>query len=109
VWREDGKVLALAWQAHTAAVQALAFSPDEQTLATGIWRTALCAGWDSIPAVSIVSPLLLMAVRSPVAEMMPQSASAHPATGPTLRAPEHRWVKGIDAGAEGFVGCVRGN
>src|SRR5712692_364052 len=37
VWRDDGKTLDLAWQAHTAAVQALAFSPDEQTLATGSW------------------------------------------------------------------------
>jgi WD40 repeat protein/transcriptional regulator with XRE-family HTH domain len=37
VWRDDGKVLALAWQAHTAAVQALAFSPDERMLATGSW------------------------------------------------------------------------
>ncbi len=37
VWRDDGKRLNLAWQAHTAAVQALAFSPDEQTLATGSW------------------------------------------------------------------------
>ena len=37
VWRDEGKVLDLAWQAHTAAVQALAFSPDEQMLATGSW------------------------------------------------------------------------
>ena len=37
VWRNGGKLLSLAWQAHTAAVQALAFSPDEQVLATGSW------------------------------------------------------------------------
>jgi WD40 repeat protein len=37
VWCDDGKILNLAWQAHTAAVQALAFSPDEHTLATGSW------------------------------------------------------------------------
>src|SRR5260370_7781169 len=37
VWRDEGKMLDLAWQAHTAAVQALAFSPDEHTLATGSW------------------------------------------------------------------------
>jgi WD40 repeat protein/transcriptional regulator with XRE-family HTH domain len=37
VWRDGGKTLDLAWQAHTAAVQALAFSPDEHTLATGSW------------------------------------------------------------------------
>jgi WD40 repeat protein/transcriptional regulator with XRE-family HTH domain len=37
VWRDDGKRLDLVWQAHTAAVQALAFSPDEQALATGSW------------------------------------------------------------------------
>jgi WD40 repeat protein/transcriptional regulator with XRE-family HTH domain len=37
VWRDSGKMLDLAWQAHTAAVQALGFSPDEQMLATGSW------------------------------------------------------------------------
>jgi WD40 repeat protein/transcriptional regulator with XRE-family HTH domain len=37
VWREDGQMLEMAWQAHTAAVQALAFRPDEQALATGSW------------------------------------------------------------------------
>jgi WD40 repeat protein/transcriptional regulator with XRE-family HTH domain len=37
VWGDDGKMLDLAWQAHTAAVQTLAFSPDEHTLATGSW------------------------------------------------------------------------
>lgn len=37
VWRDVGNLLSLAWQAHTAAVQALAFSPDEQVLATGSW------------------------------------------------------------------------
>ncbi len=37
VWRNGGKILNLAWQAHTAAVQALAFSPDERALATGSW------------------------------------------------------------------------
>ena len=37
VWRNGGNTLSLAWQAHTAAVQALAFSPDEQVLATGSW------------------------------------------------------------------------
>jgi len=37
VWRDHGKILDLAWQAHTAAVQALAFSPDARTLVTGSW------------------------------------------------------------------------
>src|SRR6266699_1337661 len=37
VWRDSGKMLDLAWQAHTAAVQALACRPDEQMLATGSW------------------------------------------------------------------------
>ncbi len=37
VWREEGKLLHLAWQAHTDTVRALAFSPDERTLATGSW------------------------------------------------------------------------
>ncbi len=35
VWREGGKLLHLAWQAHNSTVAALAFSPDEDTLATG--------------------------------------------------------------------------
>jgi WD40 repeat protein/transcriptional regulator with XRE-family HTH domain len=35
VWREEGKLLHLAWQAHSSTVSALAFSPDEGTLATG--------------------------------------------------------------------------
>src|SRR5207302_7554141 len=37
VWREEGKLLHLAWQAHTDTVRALAFSPDGRTLATGSW------------------------------------------------------------------------
>jgi WD40 repeat protein/transcriptional regulator with XRE-family HTH domain len=41
VWREGGKILDLAWQAHTAAVQALAFSPDGNILATGSWDGAI--------------------------------------------------------------------
>jgi WD40 repeat protein/transcriptional regulator with XRE-family HTH domain len=41
VWREDGQMLEMAWQAHTAAVQALAFSPNEHMLATGSWDGTL--------------------------------------------------------------------
>jgi hypothetical protein len=37
VWREAGQLLHLAWQAHSDAVAALAFSPDGRTLATGSW------------------------------------------------------------------------
>ncbi len=37
VWREEGKLLHLAWQAHTDTVRALAFSLDGRTLATGSW------------------------------------------------------------------------
>ena len=37
MWRSDGKKLELAWQAHAAAIQALAFSPGEHTLVTGSW------------------------------------------------------------------------
>ena len=35
VWREEGKLLHLAWQAHTDMTFAFAFSPDEHTLASG--------------------------------------------------------------------------
>src|SRR5260370_16177064 len=41
VWREAGQTLHLVWQAHTDIVTALAFSPDERTLATGSWDGAL--------------------------------------------------------------------
>jgi WD40 repeat protein/transcriptional regulator with XRE-family HTH domain len=33
-WREGGKLLHLAWQAHSSTVATLAFSPDEGTLAS---------------------------------------------------------------------------
>src|SRR2546430_3021114 len=45
VWRESGKLLHLAWQAHTSTVAALAFSPDEGTFATGSWDGAIKL-WD---------------------------------------------------------------
>jgi transcriptional regulator with XRE-family HTH domain len=45
VWREEGKLLHLAWQAHTDTVRALAFSPDGRTLATGSWDGSLKL-WD---------------------------------------------------------------
>jgi WD40 repeat protein/transcriptional regulator with XRE-family HTH domain len=35
VWREEGKLLHRAWQAHTNTTLALAFSPNEHTLASG--------------------------------------------------------------------------
>ncbi len=35
VWREEGKLLHLAWQAHTDTTYAFAFSPNEHTLASG--------------------------------------------------------------------------
>jgi WD40 repeat protein/transcriptional regulator with XRE-family HTH domain len=41
VWRDGRKMLHLAWQAHSAAVQALSISPDEQVLATGSWDGTL--------------------------------------------------------------------
>ncbi len=37
VWREGGKTLHLAWQAHTDTIRTLAFGPDGATLATGSW------------------------------------------------------------------------
>src|SRR5207302_940008 len=58
VWREVGQVLHLAWQAHTDNTFALAFSPDEHTLASGshdgsvkLWDVAsgalLWSGWQT--------------------------------------------------------------
>lgn len=41
VWREEGTLLDQAWQAHTSVVQALAFSPDGRTLATGSCDTTI--------------------------------------------------------------------
>ncbi len=45
VWREGGKLLHLAWQAHTSTVATLAFSPNGGTLATGSWDGAIKL-WD---------------------------------------------------------------
>jgi WD40 repeat protein/DNA-binding XRE family transcriptional regulator len=56
VWREEGKLLHLAWQAHTDMTLALALSPDEHTVASGsedgsikLWDiesgTLLWSGW----------------------------------------------------------------
>src|SRR5216683_2448906 len=58
VWREAGQTLHLVWQAHTDMVWALAFSPDERTLASGsldnsvkLWdvesRALLWTGWQT--------------------------------------------------------------
>src|SRR5947209_11083615 len=35
VWREEGQMLHLVWQAHTDQVHSIAFSPHERTLASG--------------------------------------------------------------------------
>src|SRR3989442_6467482 len=56
VWREEGKLLHRAWQAHTDTTFAFALSPDEHTLASGsmdgsvkLWevenRALLWSGW----------------------------------------------------------------
>jgi transcriptional regulator with XRE-family HTH domain len=56
VWREEGKLLHLAWQAHSDMTFAFALSPDEHTLASGsvdgsvkLWDVAsgalLWSGW----------------------------------------------------------------
>ncbi|GHO50457.1 NB-ARC domain-containing protein [Ktedonospora formicarum] len=37
VWKEEGRILHLIWRAHTDTIYTLAFSPDEQILATGSW------------------------------------------------------------------------
>src|SRR6266702_798004 len=41
VWKERGRLLHLAWQAHTDVVSTLAFSPDGSTLASGSWDGTL--------------------------------------------------------------------
>jgi WD40 repeat protein/transcriptional regulator with XRE-family HTH domain len=45
VWSDEGKLLHLAWHAHTDTVRALAFSPDGHRLATGSWDGSLKL-WD---------------------------------------------------------------
>ena len=41
VWKERGRLLHLAWQAHTDVVSTLTFSPDGSTLASGSWDGTL--------------------------------------------------------------------
>src|SRR6266516_940349 len=41
VWKERGRLLHLAWQAHTDVVSTLAFSLDGSTLASGSWDGTL--------------------------------------------------------------------
>jgi WD40 repeat protein/transcriptional regulator with XRE-family HTH domain len=45
LWRDAGRTLHKVWQAHTANVSALAFSPDGNTLASGGWENTLKL-WD---------------------------------------------------------------
>ncbi len=45
LWRDEGQTLHKVWQAHTANVSALAFSPDGNTLASGGWENTLKL-WD---------------------------------------------------------------
>ncbi len=45
VWREEGKFLHLAWQGHSETIRVIAFSPNEDTLATGSWDGAVKL-WD---------------------------------------------------------------
>jgi len=65
VWRQEGQVLHLVWQAHTDKANTLAFSPDGRTLASGSWDgtvklweleqgTLLWTGWHSTKLVSSV-------------------------------------------------------
>jgi WD40 repeat protein/transcriptional regulator with XRE-family HTH domain len=46
IWHKEGKILHLAWQAHTDTVRALAFSPDGSKLATGSWDGSVKL-WDT--------------------------------------------------------------
>jgi len=41
IWKETGRLLHLAWQAHTDVVSTLAFSPDGSSLASGSWDGTL--------------------------------------------------------------------
>jgi WD40 repeat protein/transcriptional regulator with XRE-family HTH domain len=38
VWRENGRILHLAWRAHASTISDLVFSPDERTLASASWN-----------------------------------------------------------------------
>jgi hypothetical protein len=87
VWREEGKMLHLAWQAHSDTVRALAFSPVEirsprgagmGPSSCGTWSAVPCSGRTGIATTSIASPLLPMEARSPAAEMMRPFASGTP-------------------------------
>jgi WD40 repeat protein len=56
VWREESKLLHRAWQAHTNTTLALAFSPNEHTLASGsqdgsvrLWEASLGTPLEDIP------------------------------------------------------------
>jgi WD40 repeat protein/transcriptional regulator with XRE-family HTH domain len=64
VWREGGRTLHLAWQAHTDTVMALAFSPDERQLASGSWDGTITL-WDlerSTPLWSVWQPTSVLGV-----------------------------------------------
>ena len=94
VWQEGGKLLHLAWQAHTDTVAALAFSPDGRTVATGSWDGALklwdmergpCSGRACKTTTSTASPLPPMDARSPAAQMMRSSSFGTPTVARTAR------------------------
>jgi len=70
-WTWPGRRIPLRYR-QSPSVQMSRRSPPGAGMAPsncGTWRTGPCSGWGSIPAASIVSPLLLMAGHSPVAEM----------------------------------------
>src|SRR5437764_250060 len=94
VWKERGRLLHLAWQAHTDVVSTLAFSPDGSTLASGSWDGTLKL-WNLQSGAllwrgrhtNMISCLAfhLMAGCLPVVGVMRRSSSGMPTAAPTSR------------------------
>ena len=99
VWRERGNLLHLSWQAHSAAVYALAFSPDERLLASAsfdgslkLWdvEVAGCSGRTGKPGPpSSTWPFPPLEACSPAGDWMATSGSGTRELGTLLEEVPH--------------------